>query len=245
MGSKFWPWGDQRTEILLSFAMENHGGFFANWLRERLRKTFHLYDAVSVYMDNIALRSGVETIHTTTFQTEREDGITYSTRDTQVKFAGSDMNPSPTGFLIGAHRRAAGQDVRPIGALNSMWNEAFQEAMSQCHTMIFCVTKEFARSTNTMQEISQFEEENLRRQTSGKPLILGIALVFPKAASGRALSTQNLTPIYTTGIKFTEDPNLWAKNSFGISESDYGRVVGLVKERRALQDQTDGLVTLP
>lgn len=46
-----------KTEILLSFAMANHGAAFANWLRDKLMKHYGLYHTEAVYVDSVVARA--------------------------------------------------------------------------------------------------------------------------------------------------------------------------------------------
>lgn len=45
------------TEILMSFAMANHGAAFANWLRDKLMKHYSLYHIEAVYVDSVVARA--------------------------------------------------------------------------------------------------------------------------------------------------------------------------------------------
>ena len=46
-----------KTEILLSFAMANHGAAFATWLRDKLMKHYSLYHVEAVYVDSVVART--------------------------------------------------------------------------------------------------------------------------------------------------------------------------------------------
>lgn len=46
-----------KTEILMSFAMANHGAAFANWLRDKLMKNYSYYHPEAVYVDSVVARA--------------------------------------------------------------------------------------------------------------------------------------------------------------------------------------------
>jgi hypothetical protein len=65
------------TQVLLSFSNAGLGSIFATWLRRRIMTAKNLYDARSVYMDNIAMRdqSGTTLTQDTRFK-DANAGIT-------------------------------------------------------------------------------------------------------------------------------------------------------------------------
>ncbi|HEY5315477.1 MAG TPA: hypothetical protein VIK18_23300, partial [Pirellulales bacterium] len=53
----------ERTRIILSFAMANHGSAFGHWLRNQLMLHYGLFGVKSVYLDSVVCRSSGEMTH--------------------------------------------------------------------------------------------------------------------------------------------------------------------------------------
>lgn len=139
-----------KTLILLSFAMVNHGSTFAHWLREKLMKKYKLYHVNAVYLDSVVSRSG-DTIHAKSFEDKEPPS--------KVALVSPDYREhmrSPTGAI-------------PIGARRTDWNALYTAAMSEAKVMLFIYTDEFSGSEWCMKEWGQFVEESKRRHPE-KPL---------------------------------------------------------------------------
>ena len=146
-----------KTLILFSFAMVNHGSAFAHWLRDKLMKKYNLYHVNAVYLDSVVSRSE-NTVHATSFGNQSPPpNVAFVSPDNREHMR------SPTG-------------AKPIGARRSDWNEKYSAAMSEAEVMIFVFTDEFAESQWCMQEWAQFVKESKGRPT-GRPL-KGIVLEF-------------------------------------------------------------------
>jgi hypothetical protein len=81
------PVTSEETRIILGFAMADHGGQFAHWLRDKLMKRFNYFARNNVYVDCVATR-GLTTVHTTTPVPGKGQtpGTTCITPDTRPHF---------------------------------------------------------------------------------------------------------------------------------------------------------------
>lgn len=201
------PATDERSRILLSFAMDNHGAAFAYWLRDRLMKTYGWYARNAVYMDCVASR-GLHTKHAGTmddFGKTKLEGWTYVAPDTRDKFKS--------------------QGYMPIGALNPLWNQMYEAAMAEAAAMIMVVTPEYLSSEWCLLEWTQFQQENGRRTARRQPRLKGVALNF---IGDRGFATKAVKPINVDGVTvlpvtkaFGLGGLLWHREDYGIGESDY------------------------
>ena len=190
------------TRILLSFAMADHGGQFAHWLRNRLMRQFNYYSVNNVYMDCVAVRD-LPTVHTTERvpDAQQQPGITYVTPDNRPHFQA--------------------QGYKPIGAGNSNWNGMYLQAMAEAHTMIMVVTPSYLSSQWCTKEWLQFQEERKRRPNGLK----GIAIRFTDSI-GSAMQEPNGVPLNMAGITTLLVPKvkglggmLWHRDDYGLSET--------------------------
>jgi TIR domain len=209
------PTTSNRTNIVLSFAMADHGGQFAHWLRDKLMKKFNYFGVNNVYMDCVASRA-LKTHHSMSpvAPTAQIAGETYVSPDNRPQFAA--------------------QGYKPIGAMNSDWNKMYEKAMSEAHAMIMVITSSYLASEWCLKEWSQFQEERRTR-----PAFKGIGILFRDTDQTR-LSAPNGKPIDQTGIRFITCTKtrggagqglLWHPDDFGISESDLATLYSYVGNR--------------
>lgn len=198
---------DDRTRIILSFAMADHGGVFAHWLRDKLMKKFNFFGANNVYMDCVASRQ-LTTHHSTTLtpQAQQIAGDTYVSPDTRAVF-------KPQGYA-------------PIGAMNANWNGMYLKAMSEANTMIMVITPSYLNSEWCVKEWGQFQAERRRR-----PALRGIGIRFYENLRG--LREPNGKPLDQSGIEFllcnatkggAGKGLLWDEKMFGLSDPDLERL---------------------
>ena len=213
-GTGITPATDTRTRVLLSFAMDNHGAAFAYWLRDRLMKTYGWYAPNAVYMDCVASRE-LTTEHARTMDQHtgpKVAGHVYVAPDERAKFTS--------------------QGYKPIGALNPLWNEMYVAAMQQAQAMVMMVTPEYMASEWCLKEWGQFEEENIRRAGSGQALLKGVAISFigtldRPTQTGKPINVTNVTVLPAAKLHGLGGL-LWHKEDYGIAESDYQKLCGLL-----------------
>jgi hypothetical protein len=190
------------TRILLSFALADHGGQFAHWLRNRLMKRFNYYSVNNVYMDCVAVR-GLPSVHTTAPvpDADRLAGVTYVTPDNRPHFQQ--------------------QGYKPIGAGNSDWNGMYLKAMSEAHTIIMVVTPSYLASQWCTKESLQFHEERKRRPKGIKDIVIRFT-----DSIGSALQEPDGLPLQMTGMTPLLFPKvmglggmLWHPADYGFSET--------------------------
>lgn len=68
-----------------------------------------------------------------------------------------------------------------VASMNGGWRAYYRVAISQCHTMLFVGTAEFAASPWTKGELEYFEYEKRRRSQGGARPLRGVALLFAGA----------------------------------------------------------------
>lgn len=201
---------DENTRIILSFAMADHGGQFAHWLRDKLMKRYNYFGRNNVYMDCVAVR-GLASQHSTGYPGAQQPGVTYVFPDRRPHLAA--------------------QGYSPIGAMNSNWDGMYTTAMSQAHTMIMVITPSYLASQWCLQEWAQFQQERRRR-----PAFKAIGIRFfdsldkaLKQPDGASLDQSGIT--FMTCNKTAGGPGsglLWHTQDWGISDTDLGRLYDLI-----------------
>ena len=194
------PTGDAvtspETRILLSFAMVEHGGQFAHWLRDKLMKKYNYYSTNSVYMDCVASRDTKHRMNTAKLvpKEQQRKGITYVTPDTRDQFKS--------------------QGYMPIGATNSQWNQKYLAAMKKAKTMILVVTPSYLASQWCLLELTQFHNQRKKSR------IKGIAIRFTDGADvPLSVDMTDVTPLILTKAS-NVGGLLWHKDDYGLSEPD-------------------------
>ncbi len=145
--------GSDTTKILLSFAMANHGANFANWLRDRLMKSYNFYNVKAVYVDSVVSRSG-DTIHSMGNAKVVNGG---GGNQTIVENKSPRPPPKPPSGVatvtpdIRAHMKSETGAIS-IGAMRDDWNVLYKTAMSQASVMLFVYTSEYNNSIWCMKE---------------------------------------------------------------------------------------------
>ena len=201
------------THIILSFAMAEHGGMFATWLRDKLMKKYNYYGRNNVYMDCIATR-GLVTEHSKASPPNQAPGTTYVFPDTRP------------------HMTAQG--YTPIGAMNCDWNGMYETAMSQAKVMIMVITPSYLASQWCLQEWAQFQQERARRLPNNP--LKGIGIRFYGSLE-KGLKQPNGTPLDQRGMKFITcnktqgGPGqglLWHPKNWGISDNELQSLYQLI-----------------
>ena len=204
------------AKIILSFAMADHGGNFAHWLRDRLMKHYNYFGTDDVYLDCVALRSAGKVVYGHEEPKEGAEGVTtWVSLDTRDKFKS--------------------QGYQPIGAQNPEWKAKWNKALSEAHTMIMVITPSYLESTWCIKEWYKFRSEKLRR-----PNIKGIGIKL----LGDSMAPQPRSdpvwyppqPLNQAGINIItcmktwrlNEPLLWHPDHHGISEADLGKVFALI-----------------
>lgn len=198
------------TRIIMSFAMAEHGGMFAHWLRDKLMKKFNYYGRNNVYMDCVAVR-GLKSEHSRGTPGKQAAGVTYVFPDER--------------------KHMTAQGYTPIGAMNSNWDKMYQTAMAQAHTMIMVITPSYLASQWCLQEWAQFQQERKQR-----PAFKGIGIRFYDNLE-RGLKSPNGTTLDQRGIKFltcnrtqggSGNGLLWHRDSWGICDNDLSRLYEMI-----------------
>ncbi len=236
-----------KTRILLSFPMMNHGGNFAHWLRWRLMNHYGFSAPDAVYCDCVSSRSG-RTIHVnkqhtdpTTRKTETAHSV-ISRSDADKAASTYDQNSWRENSNPGLNRvqsflynrlgysvvspdvrqRHDAQGYAPIGAMNKAWDSRFQHAMETATGMVFVLTADYVESKWCMQEIAQFHKENAKRKAGNK--IRAAALRFVDTAR---LASADMTGITVLPVTKVPSPGgmLWHKDDFAIGDGDFDKLV--------------------
>jgi hypothetical protein len=198
---------DDKTRILLSFAMASHGANFANWLRDRLMKEYKFYNVRAVYVDSVVARSG-ETVHGSDIPSNVPSGVAAVKLDTRSHMA------SETG-------------ARPIGAMRSDWNEMYRTAMEEADVMLFVFTGEYGDSVWCMKEWGQFHKENGRRMGKGKTL-RGIFLEFTDGSNLLGINQTNITRLAVNKTDGQCRGLAWDKGDFILNDTDMKKLTSAI-----------------
>lgn len=65
-----------------------------------------------------------------------------------------------------------------IASMNGGWHGYYRYAMSEAHTMLFALTREWMASQWCRQEADDFRDENEQRRRAGKAPLRGVSIVF-------------------------------------------------------------------
>jgi hypothetical protein len=220
--------GSDTTKILLSFAMANHGANFANWLRDRLMKSYNFYTVKAVYVDSVVARSG-DTIHSMGTAKIVNGGTANQT----IIDTNGPRPPSPPPGVASvtpdtrAHMKSETGAI-PIGAMREDWNALYKIALSQASVMLFVYTPEYNNSIWCMKEWGQFHMENgLRRGRKQAPL-RGIILEFTDGGALVGINQTNVTRLTVSKLDGGCKGLAWDKGDFILGDSDMKKLTNAI-----------------
>jgi hypothetical protein len=213
----------ERTRIVLSFAMRNHGANFAHWLRQKLMHHYGLYGTSSVYLDSVVARDAPLTFH--------GDGM--------LATVGAKITGAPQVLVDTRPEVMSEMGSRPIGARRPDWNAAFQNAMMEADVMVMVLTNEYESSKYCTLERGQFSENNDIRVKKRIPALRGVGLTFPSTDKLRSMQS-NITYVEAkkvtivtgkalmgkvlTELQSAPDGSAYESGDFIIDETDFTKL---------------------
>ncbi|HEX3654850.1 MAG TPA: hypothetical protein VHV55_03540 [Pirellulales bacterium] len=226
-----------RTRIIISFAMANNGAMFAHWLRNQLMQRCNLFGMKTVYMDCVVSRE---------ITPEPPEGDTTSPRNAQLgerldKAGNVIAKNDPTAIKQSAAYKAGLFGVvqiedegsknstanrRCIGAHRENWNPLFWKGMSEAEVMVMVLNKEYVASVYCLQEWGQFADNNRLRLAERRKPLRGIALRLDETPIPMPDMQQFVTPVKAQkcyGAK--ESVFKWDAGDYTLNESDMNRLV--------------------
>jgi len=231
---------EDRTLILMSFPMRDHGGHFAQWLRGRLMTHYKLASVRSVYCDVVASRHIGSQLHLNV-----GNGWWDNTQNTKIAQHRHNAHMQQAyGKIVQAYQ-AMGETVvapdhRPTmmesgsiasGAMSKDWNFNFLEAMAQAKVMLFIINPDYTSSEHCIREWKQFRNEHKRRKVSGQPPLRGVVLRFSGASLPVGMDYTGMDVLAVNraqggdvlGRQTTGDQA--AHNAYSLSEGDFQSLV--------------------
>jgi hypothetical protein len=222
------------TKVIFSFSMAGMGLPFCSWLRDQINKERGYGSVDSVYIDNIAMRE----LASTTLTPDNR----FNTPPSPNTLIGAIHQANPDLRQVAVNALQRDPFIAYTGAKNPDWKKFFLQAMSEAHTMVFCLTEAWFDSRWCLEEWSQFVRESKGRPSNH--LLKGVALAFPdsyKTSHGLADTTtaeglksamsanaDNVAVLALTkvpGIQAPDSSELVKAGAWGISASDLRRVL--------------------
>lgn len=231
---------EDRTLILMSFPMRDHGAHFAQWLRGRLMSYYGLASVRSVYCDVVASRHSGAQVHL-----NADPGWWDNSQNTKIGQHRHNANMQQAyGKIVQAYQEmgttVVAPDYRPSmmesgstasGAMAKDWNFNFLEAMAQAKVMLFIINADYTSSAHCVREWKQFRNEHKRRQVAGQPPLRGVVLRFSGASLPVGMDYTGMEVLAVNrahggdvlGRQTTGDQA--AHNAYSLSEADFQSLV--------------------
>jgi hypothetical protein len=223
-----------RTRIIISFAMANNGAMFAHWLRNQLMQRFHLFGMKTVYMDCVVSR---EITSNNAQLGERLDkqGKPLPNKDDEDTKHDPTLIKQSAAYKSGQFAVVQIEDEgsknstanrRCIGAHRENWNPLFWKGMSEAEVMVMVLNKEYVASVYCLQEWGQFADNNRLRLAERRKPLRGIALRLDETPIPMPDMQQFVTPVKAQkcyGAK--ESVFKWDAGDYTLNESDMNRLV--------------------
>lgn len=231
-----------RTRIIISFAMAANGQAFAHWLRNQLMLRYHLFGFKTVYMDCVVSREVSGCVHLNELKpgdTEGEHkpgGTTIREDDQRYKNLGT-YNAGMFGIVQVEPEGSKNSTTlrRPIGAHRQDWDKLFWNAMLEADAMIMVLNKEYVASKWCLKEWGQFADNNRVRWREGRKRLQGIALELDETAIPIADMQYCVTPLkvkkrvldYKDKKSARTQKNVfaWDKGDYTLDEADMSRLM--------------------
>jgi hypothetical protein len=223
-----------RTRVIISFAMANNGAMFAHWLRNQLMQRLNLFGMKTVYMDCVVSREITpdnaqlgERLDKQGKPIPNDDKKELKHDPTAIKQSAAYKSGQIAVVQLedeGSKNETANR--RCIGAHRENWNPLFWQGMSQADCMVMVLNKEYVSSVYCLQEWGQFADNNRLRLAERRKPLRGIALRLDETPIPMPDMQQFVTPLKVRkcyGAK--ESVFKWDAGDYTLNESDMNRLV--------------------